>query len=437
VVQVRERHRNTQGREGPEAGRWKASARVLPVRVASRPFAPLSRVEQVPWVTDNLHVGGLARFAHTGMLRAMDFLVADAPSHPGSATGVPPRLGVQPGVAPNQAHIPTQTRGANSPLKAPGIRRVTSYGRYHRRVEGVATCSTRLMALQPPRCRSALRPLRRSADRLKSGFRQVCWPGDCHRAEDTIMTEQRTSPAARLGVQKVRPAYQQVSDQIREKILVGELPSGARLPNETEMSEIFGVSRSTIREALRVLSSQNLTTTTRGVTGGTRVARPEPQQVSDYLEASLGLLSGSDDVSLAELAEFRMLLEVPAAGLAALRHTEDDLAVLRENLAHEARSPNGEGLFEGHRAFHQTILEASGNTLLEIVTRPVFNILRTRFLREQAPRRFWSEVGIQHERILECIERGDSEGAEREMQAHLEDLAQTYAEIERPGSSAD
>lgn len=261
--------------------------------------------------------------------------------------------------------------------------------------------------------------------------------GSTSDAEREILVDGERKTPAQLGVRKVRPAYQQVSDQIRDKILVGELPPGARLPNETEMSEVFGVSRSTIREALRVLSSQNLTTTTRGVKGGTRVSRPEPDEVSAYLETSFGLLSVTDDVSLAELAELRMLLEVPAAGLAALRRTEDDLAVLRENLAHELRSPHGEGLFEGHRAFHQTILEASGNVLLEIVARPVFNILRTRFLREQAPTRFWNEVCSRHERILLCIERGDAQGAEREMRTHLEELMRTYAIIERPAPSAD
>jgi DNA-binding GntR family transcriptional regulator len=97
--------------------------------------------------------------------------------------------------------------------------------------------------------------------------------------------------AKELGVSRVRPAYQQVADQLRDRILDGSLTSGDRLPTEIELSEIFGVSRSTIREALRVLASKDLIRTTRGTTGGTFVARVQFDQVSDYLEMSLGLMS--------------------------------------------------------------------------------------------------------------------------------------------------
>jgi GntR family transcriptional regulator, transcriptional repressor for pyruvate dehydrogenase complex len=236
---------------------------------------------------------------------------------------------------------------------------------------------------------------------------------------------------AALGVQKILPAYRQVSDQLRDRILGGDLPAGSRLPNETEMSAMFGVSRSTVREALRVLSSQNLVTTSRGVGGGTFVARPEPEQVAQYLEASLGLLSASEDVTVSELLEFRGLLEVPSAGLAAERRTDDDLEVLRETLHVESEGSFGSSAFEGHRAFHQTVLEASGNGLLEMVTRPIFTTLRTRFLRDNAPVAFWQQVAEEHLRIFRCIEERDVDGARHEMQVHLDALAKVYEGIDR------
>ena len=237
--------------------------------------------------------------------------------------------------------------------------------------------------------------------------------------------------ATTLGVQRIQPAYRQVSDQLRDKILRGELLPGARLPNETDLSSLFGVSRSTVREALRVLSSQNLVTTTRGVDGGTFVARPEPEQVADYLEASLGLLSTSEDVNVTQLLEFRRILEVPAAELAAERASEDDLEVLRDSLRAEADGRSGSAAFEGHRAFHQTVLDACGNPLLEMVTRPIFRTLRTRFLRDQAPPTFWDEVRDDHARIVDRIEQGDIGGAGQAMRDHLDAIALTYERIDR------
>src|SRR5690606_41473079 len=66
------------------------------------------------------------------------------------------------------------------------------------------------------------------------------------------------APGSGLRVRRVRAAYRQVADQLREQILTGTLPSGTRLPSEAELTGLFGVSRSTVREALRLLASQHL-----------------------------------------------------------------------------------------------------------------------------------------------------------------------------------
>jgi GntR family transcriptional regulator, transcriptional repressor for pyruvate dehydrogenase complex len=239
-----------------------------------------------------------------------------------------------------------------------------------------------------------------------------------------------------LDLRSKEPAYAQVADQLRSLIVRGKLELGARLPNETELSSMFGVSRSTTREALRVLSSQNLVTTTRGVGGGSFVVHPRPEDISEFLEISIGLLSHSEMLSVADLLEARVLLEVPAARLAAERRTEMDLQVLRETLEKEVDALRRPPAFEDHRRFHQAIQRASGNPLLEIMTRPVFTVLRTRFLRDQAPRRFWRRVAEDHRGILERIEAGDQEGAARAMREHIGRLAGTYERIDRAARRA-
>lgn len=245
------------------------------------------------------------------------------------------------------------------------------------------------------------------------------------------MQPDKTAVESALAVRKVRPAYQQVAEQLRALILSGEIKPGARLPVESELAAMFGVSRSTIREALRVLSSQNLVVTSRGVGGGSFVAHPEPEYVSDFLEASFGLLSGADTISVDELLEVRETLEVPATRLAAKRRTDHHLTIMRSCLADDASDVDRAHLFEGNHLFHATILEASGNRLLSVVTRPVFSVLRTRILRDRAPARFWKHVAADHAELLALIEKGDGDAAAECMQAHLERLRPTYQQIER------
>ena len=233
-----------------------------------------------------------------------------------------------------------------------------------------------------------------------------------------------------LGVRRIAPAYRQVAEQLRDLILSGQLKAGERLPSEPELSAMFGVSRSTVREALRALSSQNLVTTTRGVTGGTVVAHPEPDHISAFLEASIGLLSGSRKVTIAELLEVRALLEVPAARLAAARRSDTDLQHLSRALAEAPNAASTARAFEGHQAFHRAVLGASGNALLEIVARPIFTVIRTRFQRDAAPASFWAAVDADHERIYARIAAADAEGAAAEMTEHLARLAGTYERID-------
>lgn len=233
-----------------------------------------------------------------------------------------------------------------------------------------------------------------------------------------------------LSVRKIQPAYRQVAEQLRQLTLGGSFEPGARLPNEAEMSAMFGVSRSTVREALRVLSSQNLVVSRRGVGGGTFVARPDAEHIAEYLESSIGLLFGADEVSVSELIDVRSCLEARAAELAAVRRTESDIEVLRETLEMERTSADV-AVFEERRAFHQTVLEASGNSLLEIMARPIFSTLRTRFLRSQAEPSFWARVTAEHEAIFRHIENRDAQGARVEMENHLAALASTYCQIDR------
>ena len=109
-------------------------------------------------------------------------------------------------------------------------------------------------------------------------------------------------------------AYEQVADRLRQLIVSEELARGERLPNELQLADEFGVSRATVREALRLLAAQSLIRTAKGVGGGSYVTAPSAENVSESLRSGLGLMTSSADVTLEELLEVRALLEVPAAG---------------------------------------------------------------------------------------------------------------------------
>ena len=224
----------------------------------------------------------------------------------------------------------------------------------------------------------------------------------------------------------MKPAYQQVADQLRGLILSGELQAGDRLPSEVELVAQFGVSRSTVREALRALASRDLVHTRRGVTGGTYVSTVDAAQVSTYLETSFGLMSGRDGLAVGDMLEAREVLEVPAARLAARRRTPEHLEALHAARERETTLRGREGRFTEHRTFHQAVVDAACNPLLSMMTDPVFRVLQAQYLRPSEADGAMERVEQDHDAIGAAIEAGDEDEAGRLMAEHLIRLRGVY-----------
>lgn len=232
-----------------------------------------------------------------------------------------------------------------------------------------------------------------------------------------------------LAISRIQPAYAQVASQLRELIVSGQVQTGDHLPNEAELATIFGVSRSTIREAIRSLAAQSLVYTSRGVSGGTFVAELDADTVSEYLRTSLGLMSGSAGVSVAELLETRAALEVPATRFAAIRRTDSALEELRQNT--KISHVEDEAIrYAKNSRFHELIMEASGNRLIGLVASPVFDVLKSRFRRDDVEKSYWTQIDEDHREILSYIEARDPDGAEASMRAHLKTIESTYESID-------
>ena len=228
------------------------------------------------------------------------------------------------------------------------------------------------------------------------------------------------------------PAYQALAETLRDRILSGELAPGQRLPIEPELSAEYGVSRSTVREALRVLASQNLIATSRGVLGGSFVAHPQPEQISDYLQSSLGLLTGttSSEITIETLLEAREVLEVPAAGLAASRRTSADLDLLGGTLGR--RGPGSARPDSSILDFHVALLRTARNPLLEVLARPVHGVLSERLPRASLWPTFWREMDEHHRQIYAAVRDGDEDGAREATRAHLAAMRPAYVGPPRP-----
>lgn len=242
----------------------------------------------------------------------------------------------------------------------------------------------------------------------------------------------KTNGASRnsaLAVNRIRPAYEQVADQLLDLLVQGSLVPGDRLPVEADLASSFGVSRGTVREALRVLASRNLVYSVRGATGGTFVAECDPAALSAYLETGLGLLSGAEAISLDELLEARQLLEVPAARLAAERRTKEDIELLKKALDEE-QAPKSGIKYQAHRRFHVVLLEASGNRLLHLMTLPIFGVIRSRFVIQPSETELWHDINHDHSEMLQIIIDGDGDRAAEAMTEHLIKLNSTYRALE-------
>jgi DNA-binding FadR family transcriptional regulator len=232
------------------------------------------------------------------------------------------------------------------------------------------------------------------------------------------------------------PAYQLLADELRTEITSGRLQPGQRLPTEPELCARSGVSRSTVREALRLLSSQHLIITTRGVTGGSFVAHPSPAKMAESLSDGVRLLLATHGAGSNELMEIREMLEVPAAGLAAQRRTEMDLERLRATLFDPVQHDPA-ARCTMHRAFHAALAAASGNPLYELITSPLYAIGDEARLSALVPDSMWEYLDAEHQEILRCVAAGDVVGAQRATTWHLARLRSTWPRRPRPRTAPD
>lgn len=212
--------------------------------------------------------------------------------------------------------------------------------------------------------------------------------------------------------------HEQVADQIQGLIIDESLRPGDKLPSERDLAERMRVSRTVIREAVRVLSAQGLVEARPG--SGTFVRELSPNDAAAPIGLLLNLRQVPDRYK--NLNEIRRTLEVEIAGLAAERATDEDIAGMEaavEGIA--AHAGDAEQFTQYDLAFHAALATATHNELYSVLLTPITDLLLEFRLTAY---RYDAQGSIEgaltyHRRILDRVKARDPEGARQAMRDHL------------------
>jgi DNA-binding FadR family transcriptional regulator len=243
--------------------------------------------------------------------------------------------------------------------------------------------------------------------------------GSSDAAKDPVAS--RLAQASLFDKVSVGRISETIVDQIRQLMRTGQLRPGDRLPAERDLCERFGVSRVTVREALRMLESSGLVEIRVGARGGAFVTIPTSEHVGDGLADMLTL----SVLTAADVTEVRLILEVGIAPLVCVRATEEDLEALEEICERSREAIRTETYTMDLSAeFHARVAQSTHNPalamLIESFRGPILMSLEQ--AKMTAP-----EMGVlgteEHEAFTKAVRRRDPGLATEIMREHLERTA--------------
>lgn len=230
-----------------------------------------------------------------------------------------------------------------------------------------------------------------------------------------------TNGDSRFGPLTRTTAYEQVAERIRAAILDRSLAADERLPPERELAAQFGVSRTTVREALRHLQAQGLLSP-RGRTSPMLPANSDAA-LARFREA-LSTVVQLRNVSLPELLELRLAIETAALVRAAQAPVAEHVEAARAALEQMA-SPriDRDTFYEADVAFHAALVAASGNEALRLVMLAVKDSIRLHLdeaMRGRSFAKVRAQVHEEHRKLLTAIEKGNVKAVSALLRKHLE-----------------
>jgi len=218
-----------------------------------------------------------------------------------------------------------------------------------------------------------------------------------------------------IGPVKAEKSFEILAGKLRERILSGAIAAGENLPNERELGDQTGLSRGSIREALRVLEAQGLVATKAGRNGGRVALQPS----AEFLQGSIESFVRGRQIPFAQLMETKEALEPVLAALAAEHRTDRDLAAL-EAIGHRlASSTVASDVHAANAEWHLAVARASHNPLLVAVAQALGPLIHDPHVADFASPEIRDAVMRAHARIHQAIVDRDAEAAHRRMARHV------------------
>ncbi|HEY2672253.1 MAG TPA: GntR family transcriptional regulator [Rugosimonospora sp.] len=212
-------------------------------------------------------------------------------------------------------------------------------------------------------------------------------------------------------------ASQAIVEQIRGLLREGKLRPGDRLPSERDLCQQFGVSRVTVREALRILETGGLVAIRVGARGGAFVTAPTSRQVGTGLADLVSLST----ITAAEVTEARLVFELGIVPMIVNGATEDDIAELREMTKQHAQLLKaGTYTMENSADFHTRLAGCTHNAAIEMLVHTFHGPLLMSLLEAEAAGPLFGRKGCaEHAEFVQAVAARDVELAESIMRTHI------------------
>ncbi len=218
--------------------------------------------------------------------------------------------------------------------------------------------------------------------------------------------------------------YEQVSSHIEELIVSGRLQPGDTLPSERELTQLFSVGRTAIREALFELQRKGVVATQNGARPV--VARPTPDVIFSTLSGSVGLYLSTEG-GMRDFQYARRILEGAVAREAAQKARASEIAALKHALIqNENASHDPEAFIRTDVDFHLALAQVTGSELIVMLYRALDMWLSAQRSDSVGPKGSMAAAMRCHRLIYEAIRKGDADVAEREMNRHLMQVEEFY-----------
>ena len=231
-----------------------------------------------------------------------------------------------------------------------------------------------------------------------------------------------------------RPLGDDLAERLVEAVVGGDYPAGSTLPSEAELAEMAGVSRLTVREAIKSLQAKGVVRVERG--RGTFVNAVKEWSPLD--PRLLAARSGEDGVLLAKaLLETRRLVEEGITSLAAQRRTSDDLQTMKtelERMKVAQQTSDIDEFIEGDIGFHQALFRAAANPVAAALYQPIQTLIHEARRETSSGSEARLHALEAHGRILTAVTAGDPEAARAAMARHLGQTEEDLEEIRRQRS---